>query len=212
MITYGIEVDQSQVKDAISLFEFVGGNSKDALRVAINRAAPKVKSGSSLPNNASKEIRRQVRLKAAYVNRKLTVWKATRTNLEGRIKAATDPVLLPRYSTDHQISGDKVSWFKPPLIPPRGIKVKVKPTGAAVTMSKDWFYMVLPKSRALAIARRKTELGLQGGKYDIAYAPSVSQVFGNDSRERLYPVAQAELQSQLLDAMRFLLSKKYPKE
>jgi hypothetical protein len=72
--------------------------------------------------------------------------------------------------------------------------------------------MVLPKSRALGIARRRSTPGPQGGKYEVAYGPSVSQVFGKDTRDKLLPEAGKELTAQLLDAVRFLLQKKYPKE
>jgi len=59
--SYNVELDRSQIAEAISLFEFVGGNSDDALRVAINKAGSKVKT------LAGRKIREQVSLKAAYV-------------------------------------------------------------------------------------------------------------------------------------------------
>jgi len=207
-IGYNVEVDKAQVSDAVALFEFVGGNSKDALRVAINKAGPKIKTQSS------RAIRDQVRLKAKYVNGKLSFNRATRRNLTGRISAESRGVLLTRFATNAAISGEKVTWLKPPPIPKGGIRVKVKPSGSSETMSRNWFLMVLPNSRALAIARRKPkgQTGPRGGKYDIAYGPSVSQVFNKDTRDKLLPKAGEELTKQLLDAMRFLLQKKYPKE
>ena len=56
MIAYNVQVDEVAVRDAASLFEFVGGNSEDALRIAINKTAPKIRT------LASKAIRTQVRL------------------------------------------------------------------------------------------------------------------------------------------------------
>ena len=46
-VSYNVELDRSQIAEAISLFEFVGGNSDDALRVAINKAGPKVRTIAS---------------------------------------------------------------------------------------------------------------------------------------------------------------------
>jgi len=210
MIEYDVQVDKDSLREAQSLFEFVGGNSDDALRIAINKAGPKIKTA------ASKAIRSQVRLKAKYVNdkKRLRFDKASRSSLSGAIRAESRGILLSRFSTDTLIADpNRAGWIKPPVIPPRGIRVKVKPSGSAEVMGKEWFYMVLPNSRALAIARRKPggATGAQGGKYDIAYGPSVSQVFRNETRDRLLPEAGAELQKQMLEAMRYLLQKKYPR-
>jgi len=207
-VQYDVQVNQAQVRDAVALFEFVGGNSQDALRVAINKSGPKIKTLSS------RAIRDQIRLKASYVNGRISFKRATRTKMSGAIKVPSRGILLPRFSTDSRINGAKVSWLIPPKPPARGIRVKVKPSGSSTVMSRNWFYMVLPNSRALGIVRRrpKGETGPKGGKYWVAHGPSVSQVFGNETRDRLMPKASEELTSQLLDAMRFLLQKKYPKE
>ena len=63
---YHVDVDKEQLAQAISLFEFVGGNTADALRIAINKTAPKIRTLSSV------KIREQVRLSASYVRDKLT--------------------------------------------------------------------------------------------------------------------------------------------
>jgi len=205
---FTVEADKAQVKDALELFEFIGGNSDRAMRVAINKTGPKAKT------LVSKKIRSQVRLKAKYVNDRITFSKASNFKLQGKISTPSSGILLSRFATNSNISGSKVSWLKPPPIPKQGIKVKVKPKGASKTMGKEWFLMVLPNSKALAIVRKKPggATGPQGGKYDVAYGPSVSQVFGNDTREQLFAPIGDELTKQLLDAMRFLLTKKYPEE
>ncbi|MEM1191557.1 MAG: phage tail protein [Pseudomonadota bacterium] len=211
MSTFEVRLNQDQVQDAISLFEFFGGNTPDALRIAINRTGPKVKQAASV------EIRKQVRLRAAYVkdDRQLRFIRATRQKVTGRLRANSRGILLTRYSTDPLIaSQDRASWFRPPPTPARGIRVKVKPTGSTKVMEGGWFYMVLPNSRALAIVRRrpKGSLGPQGGKIDVAYGPSVSQVFGNETRDRLLPKAEDDLSTELLRAMGFLLRKQSPRE
>ncbi len=211
MIGYSVEVDQAQVAQAVALFEFVGGNSADALRVAINKTAPKIKT------LASRKVREQVRLTASYVGDKLTISKATRANLSAAIKTPSRGLLLTKFSTDPLIAGERVSWLKPPPVPPLGLRVKVKPDGAVKRFSGDAettgqpFYLVLKHSGALGIAARRQSAGNRGGKLKVFHGPSLSQVF-NDVRQDVLPEAGQELTRQLLDAMRYLLAKQYPPE
>ena len=201
-LQYDIKPDEAQLADAISLFEFVGGNTSDAVRVAINKTAPKIRT------RASSAIRSQVRLTAAYVRDRLTIRKAMRTNLTGAIQTPSRGLLLSRFSTDPLIAGDKVDWIKPPLVPAGGIKVKVKPDGEAKAVGGKPFYMVLKNSRAIGIVRR---IGAGRRGIEVLHGPSLSQVF-NTVRDDVLPEATAEYQAQLLDAMRYLLAKKYPPE
>jgi len=210
--SYSIQVDPDSVKEAVSLFEFVGGNTDEALRVAINKAAPKVRTASS------KAIREQVRLQARYVNQRLTVIKATRRNLNGRIRALSRGLLLSRFSTDALVSSDKVGWFRPPLVPKQGIRVKVKPDGAAKVVTGDTdtrgnnpFYIVINGGQNVAIAARLAGQGSGGRKVKIFGGPSLSQVF-NTVRDQVTPEAADVFEGELLDAMRYLLVKKYPPE
>jgi len=205
MIGYTIQARQDDIAEAVSYFEHVGGHTSDAIRIAINKAAPKVKT------LASAAIRSQVRLKAKYVRERLAIKKASRSDLSGAIRTPSRGLLLSKYSTDSNVSSDKVSWIKPPPVPARGIRVKVKPVGSTKPLGKEFFYMVLPNSRALAIVRRRESPGPKGGKIDVAYSASLSQVF-NTVRDDVLPEASDIYQFQLLDAMRFILQKKYPKE
>lgn len=210
-IQYEIRPNEEQIREAVALFEFVGGNIQDAIRVAINKAAPKIRTA------ASRAIRAQVRLGAAYVNERLQIRRATRGQLSGAISTPSRGLLLSRFSTDAQVASDKVGWFKAPPAPKLGIRVKVKPDGspAVVTggneISGKPFYLALKNSGALAIAGRRRFPGPRGGKIEVFYGPSLSQVF-NTVRDEVMPQAQAEYQAQLLDAMRYILVKKYPPE
>ena len=205
-INYQIDVDQEAVADAVSLFEFVGGNTSDALRIAINKTAPKVKT------LASRAIRDQVRLSASYVGERLVVTKATRSRLSGAIKTPSRGLLLSRFSTDPLIAGDKASWIRPPAIPSGGIRVKIKPdgktTGAPGVGANKPFYIVLNKGQNVGIAART---GTDRKSIKVFSGPSLSQVF-NTVRGDVLPTASTEYQAQLLDAMRYLLVKKYPPE
>lgn len=205
-IIYQVDVDPVAVKDAVSLFEFVGGNTADAIRIAINKAAPKVKT------LASAAIRAQVRLSAAYVRDRLVVKKASRARLSGAIGTLWRALLLSHFSTDPLIAGDKVGWIRPPLIPAGGIKVKIKPSGAAkpapsIGANKP-FYIVLNGGQNVGIAAR-TGTGRKPIK--VFSGPSLSQVF-NTVRADVLPAAAAEYTAQLIDAMRYLLLKKHPPE
>lgn len=212
VISYEVNVDKNQVADALALFEFVGGNSADAIRVAINKSAPRVRT------KASRAIRDQVRLQASYVNERLTIRRATRAKLSGAISTPSRGLLMTKFSTDTAISGDKVSWLVAPDEPKQGIRVKVKPKGSASifkgaegknlpAMEGKPFYLVLKNSRQLGIARR-----LQGSrKVHVFHGPSLSQVF-NKVRDQVLPEASEIYETEMLDAIRFLLAKKYPKE
>lgn len=195
MISYNIELDQEAIADAVSLFEFVGGNTSDAIRIAINKSAPKIRTKTSAA------IRGQVRLAAGYVNERLTIVKATRNKLSGAIRTPSRGILLSNFATNLS----KFSTVAP--------KVRVKPDGPLKTVTGDNetlpnkpFFMVLPKSGVIGIAARKKSGGIK-----VFHGPSLSQVF-NTVRDDVLPEASAEYQAQLLDAMRYILTKKYPPE
>lgn len=209
-IDFQVLVDQTKVRDALESLEFVGGNSSDALRVAINKTMPKVKTMSS------RAIRDQVRLTASYVNGRLTIRKATRENLNGSIGTPSRGLLLSRYSTDSALS-ESSGNTSVPRVPRLGIRVKIRPNGAAKsvvggpdTYPNKPFYILLNKGRAgggqLAIAARLT-----GARKPLKVfnGPSLSQVFSTvrgDVLER----ASAEYEFQVLDAVRYLLTKTRP--
>jgi hypothetical protein len=210
--SYDVQVDPGKIKEAASLFEFVGGNSADAMRVAINKTTPKVRTASS------RAIREQVRLQASYVSQRLSIVKATRRTLNGRIRALSRGLLLSRFSTDPVIASEKVGWFRPPLVPAQGIRVKVKPSGGARLVTGDAetrgnkpFYLVINKGANVAIAARLNNPGPRGGQLKVFSGPSLSQVF-NTVRDQVTPSAADIFEGELLDAMRYLLVKKYPPE
>lgn len=208
-ISYEVKPDEAAIREAVSLFEFVGGQTSDAIRIAINKAAPKIRT------KASRAIREQVRLQASYVNERLVIKRATRANLSGRITTPSRGLLLSRFSTDGSVAnGTAGSVPKPPA---RGIRVKVKPTGAAKPVQGDRetqgkpFYIRLKDSGGIGIAARLKKAGSRGGRIKVFHGPSLSQVFST-VRDDVLPEAGREYQAQLLDAMRYLLRKQYPPE
>lgn len=208
---YNVEVDRDAIKEAISLFEFVGGNSADALRIAANKAAAKTRT------LASRTIREQLRLKAGYVGEQLALRRATRANLSAVISSRKFGILMSRYHVNATIAEEGKEWDSAPRAPISGIRVKVKPSGASIVFKGDDettglpFYMVLKNSNRLGIAaRRKTPTAL-GSKIKVFHGPSVSQAF-NSVRDDIRGTATGEFEFQLLDAMRYLLVKQYPQE
>lgn len=208
-VGYEVKANQAQLREAQELFEFIGGNTTDAVRIAINKAGPKIKT------LASSEIRDQVRLKAGYVKKRLKFTKSTKGRLSGKISAPMRGMLMSRYSTDAKISGEKVSWLKPPPVPTRGIKIKIKPTeppklfsGSPEIEGKPW-YLALKNGRVAIAGRRKTA-GPRGGNIKVFHSPSLSQVF-EDVKDDIMPAAGEAYTEQMAQAMRYLLNKRKPR-
>lgn len=200
------DIDREQIAAALRHFEFVGGNVDDAMRIAINKTAPKIRTLSSV------KIREQVRLSAAYVKDKLTIRRATRAKLSAAISTPKRGLLLTKFSTDAQAASDGIRWLRPPAAPPGGIRVKVKPGGATKKVSPGAgskpFYIVLRDSGALGIARRNSR---HRNDIDVLHGPSLSQVF-RSVRGDVTPEAGAELTRQMQDAMRYILQQRSPPE
>lgn len=200
--SYRIDIDKSQVADAISAFEFVGGNTKDALRIAINKTGPKIRT------QASRLMRQQIRFTAGYVAERLLFKRAKTSSLTGYIRAPKYENMLSRFDTNPTVASEKVNWIRPPLVPKTGIKIKIKPNGPSHNMGKDAFYMVLNGGKNVAIAERMTSARKP---VQVFYGVSVSQAFSN-IRTAVLPDAANEFQAQLIDAMRYILVKQHPPE
>lgn len=202
---FDIDVDRASLQRAIALFEFVGGNMDDAIRIAINKTTPKVRTA------ASTEVRKQVRLTASYVRDNLSIKKATRASLTGKLTTPSRGIMLSRFSTDTDITGGRVAWFRPPATPAGGIFVKVKNSGARKKVEGKHgtgvFYVLLNNRQTVGIAER-----VPGSrKIEVLHGPSLSQVF-NTVRSDVLPVAREEYQKQVLDAMRYILRQERPPE
>lgn len=191
-------VERSSLQEVRALLaKFSDGGRRAHVR-SLNKTVTKSRTESS------KEIRKQVRLNAAYVKSLLAISYASIRNPQAKVLTPRSGLLLSRFSTDTMVSGDKVGWLKPPAIPARGLRIKVKPTGGAKVFSGDNeiegkpFYMVLPGTEGrVAIVGRRAKTGSQGGRIKVFYGPSLSQVFTDvkeDVGERmaLYQMQQFE--------------------
>jgi len=202
---YEVDVNSEQVKEVINLFEFIGGNSTRAIRIAINKTLPIAKTA------VSAAVRKELKITATIVREKLDTTPASGKNLIGSVNASPKGRLLSRYSTNPEIRGAKVSLLYAPKVPAGGIKVEVKPKQRKVLQGSkegtgDPFYLILPNND-LGIAQRRKNPGPKGGRLKILYGPSVSQGF-NKLKEKI-PVADI-YQTKLLDSINYLLRKKHP--
>jgi hypothetical protein len=214
MSEFQVKVNQEQVRQAVSLFEFVGGNSGDALRVAINKAGPKVRT------MASKGVREEINVSASFLNeldssgrKRLDFVRATRAKVSGAIRTQSRGLLLSHF--EH---GAKASLLGNIFTPDYPIKVKVKKgTGQIKTLEGDNdvygepFYIRLKNSKKVGIGMWRRNAGEKGGRVEILYGPSVSQVF-RKIKDDISPQAGDELTDQLFSAMNYLLKKQHPKE
>lgn len=196
------QIDKASLSNVRLLLKGVKNEAPKILTRALNETAKKA------GTEGSREVRKKVNLKAAYVKERLKVDKANFRNLQSRVKTPSRGLLLSRFSTNAQVKSEKISWIKPPLVPKRGIKVKVDPsqgseyvTGGTEVRGKP-FYMALKNGR-LAIAARRKVLGPQGGKIKVFYGPSLSQVFNNVIDDLREPLAefQEEQVSKQIDAV-----------
>lgn len=189
-----------------SLRVFLAGISKDAPKAMTRALNATVSKGRT---ESSKAIRAKVNLQASYIKKRMNVKKANYRNLQASISTPSRGVLLSRFATNRQVSGDKVSWMKPPEVPKRGIRVKVSPgSGTKVVTGGDRivgkpFYMVLPNTNRVAIVGRRAKRGKKGGNIEVLYAPSVSQVFTDVIGEIQGPMNDylAEQLSKQVDAI-----------
>ncbi len=213
MIGVAVKVNQDQVRDAVSLFEFIGGNTDEALRVAINKAGPKIRTLSG------QKIREEINVTAGFLSetdssgrKRLDFIRATRNKLTGSIRSQSRGLLLSHF--EH---GAKASLFGNIFTPSYPIKVRVKKGAGQIKPVKggpdvygEPFYIRLRNSNKVGIGMWRRSPGSRGGRVDILYGPSVSQVF-TKVKDSVAPEAGTELTDQLLLAMNWLAKKQHPK-
>lgn len=156
-----VRIDKDQLQDTRLLLKGLNLEGPKIISRALNKTATYGK------KRASQEIRKQVRLKAAYVNdpKNLNVIKATWTKLRAKITANSRGLLMTHFPHSVLKRGGVTVGIK------AGGKRKKMPTAFKTTVragSKRVDVIALP-----ATGRYKT-----GNKrMSVLYAPSVSQVF-----------------------------------
>lgn len=182
-----IRVDLQSLNQVENDLAHIKNGSSRAMSRAINHTLGVTRT------EASKEIRKQVKLKAGYVREKLRIKKATVSSLNGAIRTPTRGTLLTRYPHRQYKKG--------------GIGVQIKPTGGKKRMPGAFFIRFRNGIQGVAI---RTQYGPGLGRSEgikILYGPSTSQVFtdvkddlqapsGNRLMQRLGYEAERLLQRQ----------------
>ena len=213
MSAVNVYVDLDSIKETVSYFEFIGGNTRDAVRIAINKTEPIAK------NKISRAITSRVNLKSSYVKGKIRIERAYREKLSGRVYVDSAGLSLAKFEY-----GAKASLFAGLFTPETPIRVKVLKgagqiktvTGDKDTYGKPFLFRLRSRSRSddqlsYGIGGWRKVDGKRGGRIKMFLAPSVSQEFDEARDKELDEIADV-YQSKLLDAMNYILRKQYPKE
>ena len=197
-----LSIDKRQFAQAR---KFIQGTVKAAEKAqfrAVNRVASKFRTA------ASKAIRDQVRLPAAYVNDNLTVTQmATERNPEAVISGRKRPTRLARYGAKQMAraargaAGDQL----------RGIPSGKKQAGVSVAVSRKGgrkkmrgaFLLPLKNSGVMGVFVRT---GSARGDIEHLYGPSVDQVFRGVRRE-LKPEISKELVKEYRAQLNYAMQK-----
>lgn len=152
-----IRMDRAALREIERDLDHIKNGAPRALSRAINHTLGVTRTESS------KEIRKQVKLKAGYVRDKLRIQRATVSKTSGAIRTPSRGTLLTRYPHRQYKRG--------------GIGVQVKPSGGKKKMPGAFFIRFRNGVQAVAIrTRHGPGLGRSEG-LKVLYGPSVSQVF-----------------------------------
>ena len=201
-----VEVDQAQWQAVQGRLAHIKNGASRALARALNKTASRAKT------MASRAIRGQVRLTAAYVRENLRgpangmSYKATVARLQAMLSTPNRGIRLDRFMTS-----------QPPTRagrPANPVRVKVKPTGGATVMPSAFFvqarnsggYLIALRNAVIQRLGLKTKLSQSSG-FSALHGPSLSQVF-NSVRDEL-PDLAGILAANLEHEMEWLLEQ-YP--
>lgn len=197
-----LSIDKRQFAQARKFIQGTVRAAEKAQFRSVNRVTSKFRTA------ASKAIREQVRLPAAYVNKNLTITqKATKENPEAMISGRKRPTRLARYGakqlarTARAATGDKL----------RGISAGKKQAGVSVAVSRSGgrkkmrgaFLLPLKSAGVMGVFVRTGP-----GEKDIKhlYGPSVDQMF-RGVRQDLKPKVGKELAREYRAQLNYAISK-----
>lgn len=179
-----IRVDRRAIRQVESDLSHLKNGAPKALSRAINHTLTVTRT------EASKEIRKQVKLKAGYVRKKLTLRKANTGNLTGAISTPSRGTLLSRYPHRQYKNGN--------------IGVQVKPAGGKKKMPGAFFIHFSNGNTGIAIrTKHGPGLGRSEG-IKVLYGPSVSQVFTDVKDDLQQPSANRLMERLGHEAQRLL--------
>lgn len=179
-----ITVDKQAIRRIESDLMHIKNGAPRAMSNAINHTLGVTRT------EASKEIRKQVKLKAGYVRDKLRVQRATVGRLNGAIRTPTRGTLLTRYPHTRYKNGD--------------MGVQIKPTGGKKRMPGAFFIRFANGVQGIAI---RTKYGPGLGRSEglkVLYGPSTSQVFTDVKDDLQAPSGNRLMQRLGYEAERLL--------
>lgn len=200
-----VDVDQVQLQEVYDRLAYLANGTNRALSRALNKTASKGKTV------ASRAIRQQVNLSAAYVRERLKgpangwEFKATVNKLEARLSTPKRGVLMYPFSTNPVAA---------PGRPPDPIKVKVATGGRTITIqSAFWVWTkgsnrLTPAVRNAVLQRLGMTRTFDKGEFTVLHGPSLSQVFSG-VKDNISVDLSAVLAANLQHEMEWLLQK-YP--
>lgn len=168
-----VEINRAQFQDAQERLDHIKNGAARALSRALNKTASKAKT------IASRAIRNQINLSAAYVRENLKgpasgfAYKATVNKLTARLSASKRGVLLYQFSTNSVAATGR---------PPEQIKVRVKPGRSVAILSAFWVRTkgsnkLTPAVRNSVLLQLNMTSTTDSGSFTVLHGPSLSQVF-----------------------------------
>ena len=168
-----VDIDRAQFQDAQERLDHIKNGAARALSRALNKTASKAKT------IASRAIRNQINLSAAYVRENLKgpasgfAYKATVNKLTARLSASKRGVLLYQFSTNSVAATGR---------PPEQIKVRVKPGRSVAIPSAFWVRTkgsnkLTPAVRNSVLRQLNMTRTTDSGSFTVLHGPSLSQVF-----------------------------------
>ena len=200
-----VDIDQAQLQEVYDRLAYLANGTNRALSRALNKTASKGKTV------ASRAIRQQVNLSAAYVRERLKgpanglEFKATVNKLEARLSTPKRGVLMYQFSTNPVAA---------PGRPPEPVKVKVATAGRTITIQSAFWvwtknsHKLTPAVRNEILRRLGMTRTLDKGDFTVLHGPSLSQVF-TGVKDNISVDLSAVLAANLQHEMEWRLQK-YP--
>lgn len=170
-----VDIDRAQFQDAQERLDHIKNGAARALSRALNKTVSKAKT------IASRAIRDQINLSAAYVRENLRGpangfdYKATVNKLTAKLSASKRGILLYQFSTNSVAATGR---------PPEQIKVRVKPGRAIAIPSAFWVRTkgsnkLTPAVRNSVLRQLNMTRTTDSGSFTVLHGPSLSQVFSS---------------------------------
>lgn len=197
-----VDIDRAQFQDAQERLDHIKNGAARALSRALNKTASKAKT------IASRAIRNQINLSAAYVRENLKgpasgfAYKATVNKLTARLSASKRGVLLYQFSTNSVAATGR---------PPEQIKVRVKPGRSVAILSAFWVRTkgsnkLTPAVRNSVLRQLNMTRTTDSGSFTVLHGPSLSQVF-NTVKDDIGGDMNQTLTDNFAHEMEWLLTK-----